>query len=385
MPSIQAKRILFVQPSIEPPGGGNAVAAWMIQALKDGHHITLLTWAPPDLDSVNWFFGTDLSGGDFNLRVVRTTLVRLAQLWPTPLQVLRDNILTQQARWVADRYDLVMTANYEDDLGRPGIQYVHFPRAWYQRKSTSGNVWSRLIGAYYALSARLTGFCAARVRQNLTLVNSDYTGRIYRALYGVEPTTLWPPALSSFPEVAWNQRKDGFVCIGRISPEKRIERMIDIVARVRQAGAATHLHIAGTPQHSAYTESIRRRVRASGDWVFLHENLPRVQLNSLLANHRYGIHAMEDEPFGMAVAEMVAAGCIPFVPAGGGQVEIVDRDERLVYGSVEEAVNKIIRTINDPQNQAVIRAFLATRKDLFSTGHFVQRVREVVEQFPVRR
>ena len=32
------KRVLLVQPSMQPPGGGNGVAAWVLQALVAEHH-----------------------------------------------------------------------------------------------------------------------------------------------------------------------------------------------------------------------------------------------------------------------------------------------------------------------------------------------------------
>ena len=63
-------RILFAQPSLQPPGGGNAVAAWMVQALENEHELTLLTWSGLDLTAVNRFNGTRLQPGRFRtLRV----------------------------------------------------------------------------------------------------------------------------------------------------------------------------------------------------------------------------------------------------------------------------------------------------------------------------
>ena len=50
---------------------------------------------------------------------------------------------------------------------------------------------------------------------------------------------------------------------------------------------------------------------------------------------------MEEEHFGMVVAEMIKAACIVFVPKGGGQVEIVGEDERMIYDDMIEASEKI--------------------------------------------
>ena len=61
---------------------------------------------------------------------------------------------------------------------------------------------------------------------------------------------------------------------------------------------------------------------------------------ALLRGHRFGIHCRSHEPFGIAVAELAAAGCVTFVPDGGGQVEIVDHPD-LIYTSPEAAIEKI--------------------------------------------
>ena len=65
-------------------------------------------------------------------------------------------------------------------------------------------------------------------------------------MYGIEPLVVYPPAIGKFPEVPWEQRKDGFVCIGRIHTLRSgIELMIAILAAVRAAGPQVHLHVAG--------------------------------------------------------------------------------------------------------------------------------------------
>jgi hypothetical protein len=117
----------------------------------------------------------------------------------------------------------------------------------------------------------------------------------------------------------------------------------------------------------------------NSSWVSLEINLPREQLVKLVAKHKYGIHGMRNEHFGIAVAEMVKAGNIVFVPNDGGQVEIVN-DQRLIYKSEEEAVKKIVSVLRDKNAQADIRHRLAERSQLFSTTHFMEQIREIVER-----
>ena len=60
------RSVLLIQPSLQPPGGGNGVAAWMLQALADVHRVTVLTWTPVDVESINRFFGTTLTRSSFD-------------------------------------------------------------------------------------------------------------------------------------------------------------------------------------------------------------------------------------------------------------------------------------------------------------------------------
>jgi hypothetical protein len=61
------KRVLFTQFSLQPPGGGNGVAVWMLEALKDSCRVTVLAFEKPDLTSINRYFGTTLRPTDFDL------------------------------------------------------------------------------------------------------------------------------------------------------------------------------------------------------------------------------------------------------------------------------------------------------------------------------
>ncbi len=384
------KRILIIVSNLEPPGGGEGLVAWIIEALKHDYRLTVLTWTPPDLEELNRFFGTDLCASDADFMVMNPLLRAVARNLPTRMARLRDQYLGKRSRRIADQFDAVLTGDNEGDVGPRGIQYIHFPkirwnaaageRQWWS--APEGPWWSApVIRAYCAIADRLTGVSWERMRRNLTLVNSDFTGRSVRKLHGIEAITVYPPAIGEFPEVPWEQRKDGFVCIGCIVPWKRIELMIEILSAVRAAGAQVHLHVVGKGGSPGYMASIRRLVQANASWIHLHEDISRPELVELIAGHRYGIHAMHEEPFGMAVAELISGGCITFVPNSGGQVEIVGNDERLIYTSREDAVNKIIRAIREPDYQASLRSYVASRSQLFRSERFVSRIREVVGDY----
>jgi hypothetical protein len=90
---------------------------------------------------------------------------------------------------------------------------------------------------------------------------------------------------------------------------------------------------------------------------------------------------MREEHFGMAPAEMVRAGCLVWVPRGGGQVEIVGDEPRLRYASEDEAVESISAVLADPREEQRLREILAGRAEQFTAGHFMNQVRRVVAEF----
>jgi hypothetical protein len=117
----------MVQPSLQPPGGGNGVCAWMLEALKERYDITVLSQGPVDLKAVNTFYGTSLQPDDLTLIPCNPVLVRLLGALPIPFSLLKTGLLLRQCRRIQADYDVVMSVNNEADFGRRGIRYVHFP------------------------------------------------------------------------------------------------------------------------------------------------------------------------------------------------------------------------------------------------------------------
>lgn len=373
-------RLLLVQPSLAPPGGGHLVAAWVIEALRAEHRLTLLSWEPPDLASVNRHFGTSLVAGDFTLVVPSPALRRMVALSPLPAALLKHALLMRLAHRLAARHDVLLTADNEADFGRPGIQYVHYPKLEPERPDVDVRWYhgAPLVAAYRALTRRLGRTTDDGVRANLTLVNSAYTAARVRARYGIEPVVLYPPVPGEFPSVPWQARRDGVVAIGRLSPEKRFEDVVHAVRLARRGGADLELHVIGSDGDRAYGDAIRALVREHAAWAHLHVDVARDELLRLVAQQRYGLHAMVDEPFGIAVAEMLHAGCIAFVHASAGPREIVGDDPRLLFRDPAEAAERLLAVHRDPASQDALRATLAERARQFSSARFADELRAIV-------
>jgi len=99
-----------------------------------------------------------------------------------------------------------------------------------------------------------------------------------------------------------------------------------------------------------------------------------------IANHKFGISGRTNEPFGISVAEMAKAGCIVFVPDGGGQVEIVD-GLQLVYRDESDATAKINKVLSSPEIQTKLQKYLLIQSQKFSTDNFQREIKKIVREF----
>jgi glycosyltransferase involved in cell wall biosynthesis len=378
--------VLLVQPSLQPPGGSNGVAAWTLQALVSEHRVTVLTWHPVEIDPINRFFGTQLKPGDFDTIVVPRSWRAVIDRLPVPAALIKLSLLMRYTRKVSSGFDVLFGLYNETDFGRRGIQYVHYPTYLRPRPSVDLRWYhppQAALNRYYDVADRIAGFSLERMKTNLTLVNSNWTGEHVSRSLGVDTRTLYPPVADPAPGQAWESRRNGFLAIGRISPEKDYESVIRILSRVRQQLPDITLTIIGT--HDRHTERYFRDLtelaRSRGPWIKFRDNLSRDEVRALMASHRYGIHGMREEHFGMAPAEMARAGMIAWVPRGGGQMEIVGQEAALMFDSDDEAVEKITGTLTNAVEQRRLRELLSVMSEQFSTAHFMQQVREIVAGF----
>lgn len=386
------KRVLFVQPSFAPGSGGATVAAWMLSAVVRDFDVTALTWEPIDTAAINAFSGTALSPGDFVVRrppaAVRRAVDAIAKIDLDPYSIQQWAVMMRFARSMSHRYDVVLSANNEADTGPRSIQYIHYPYLSRSYRDELHDARDSIVSRARARLQRMrpwrlvSGLSFDRIKRQTTLVNSEWTGRVTKATYGIDPITLYPPVPGDFPDVPWEAREDGIVCLGRFVPEKRIEDVIAIVERVRATHPHVRLHLVGVredhPEQMRYYEEVRRWAEERAAWLTLHEELSRTKMTALVARQRYGLHAMRDEHFGIGVGELVEAGCVVFTPADGGQLEITGGDERLTYRSLDEAAAKIRAALDDAATSESVRGHLATRRALFSAERFMEKLGEVV-------
>ena len=279
------KRVLLVQPSLQPPGGSNGLASWILQALVADHQVTVLSWQPVEIDPINRFFGTHLKRGDFESLVVPWHWRVIPDHLPVPAALVRLSLLMRYTRRVSSGFDVVFGVFNETDYGRKGIQYIHYPTYLRPRPAVDLRWYHAAqwpLRLYYAAADRVADFSLDRLKQNVTLVNSDWTGaRVQRSL-DVPTITVYPPVADPAPGAPWAERRNGFLAIGRFSPEKEFERVMTILARVRERGPAVTLTIVGTWDRHArrYRDRLVNQARSLGSWIEFRHNVSRDELRA---------------------------------------------------------------------------------------------------------
>ena len=364
-------------------GGSESVVMWLIEALKEDCNVTVATTGGWDRTALNEFYGTHVEESEIGVRLA---------LLPWPLQnlsvaALRYAAYQRLARRIAHKYDVRISAYNLTDWGLPAI---HFLADFSWNKTirdrldppSPGFVYkdSLLRKAYMGLASAIESASGRDpLFEDQIIANSHWTAQTVQQDCNVEcAAAIYPPVWSEFPIVPWEKKEDSFVMIGRISPEKQVEKAISILSAVRKMGHSIKLHLCGQIEDDLYGRRIAGLCQRHSDWVIAEGRVTGERKASILARCRYGIQARSAEPFGISVAEMVKAGEIVFAPHDGGQAEILQCSD-LLFASESDAVEKIHRVLQSASLQSAIHSTLLAKTRDFSTTSFISSVREVVK------
>jgi len=379
------KKIALIHPQFKEGGGAEAPALWMVEALKKDHDVTLISMGHINLDRLNECYGTHLNRAE-----LRTVEIPIPKLLKNRFDALRSFRLARISKQRASEFDLMISSYNVMDFGRKGIQYISdfsFDDRLRRALDTKPRGFQAVLyrkspfrWLYLKLGKILAGASKNGWKHNLTIANSDWSGKVLREVYGIEARTIYPPVVGKFPRIPWENKECGFVCIGRLVPEKGIDRIIDILKKVRERGRDIHLHFLGRSDDSDYAKKIRRLCEENSDWAFMEGTLFSEKKTEFIAQHKYGISGRENEPFGIAVAELVKGGSLVWVPASGGQTEIVDHPA-LIYKNTEDAANKIEKVLGSETLQNELQIHMAKQSEIFSEQTFMKEISHIVYQF----
>jgi glycosyltransferase involved in cell wall biosynthesis len=378
-------RIALVHPGLGVGAGSEARPIWLATALKETARVTLIVMGSIDLAALNTFFGADLRPKDVDFVFVsppRGTRRRFAALRGRPIHRYIRKHRNDYDLWISTYnvmdfgvrgVQFIADFSFDDDLRRRFDKSAPGARGLLYRKSP-------LRSAYIWLGKRLAGQAKRGWMRNVTVANSQWSRTVLSRCYGLECPVIYPPVHVRPVASPWGGRENGFLVVGRIEPEKNLERIISILGRVRREGFNVHLHILGRIMKTPYVRMIATLCDQNREWASLDGLKGGQEKDEFLARHKFGLSGRQYEPFGIAVAEMVKAGCLVWVPDGGGQAEIVD-NSALTFTDDDEAVAKITAVLRSEERQRELLAHLAVQAGKFSQERFMDEARSLLLPF----
>lgn len=351
---------------------------WMIDALRHDFDVTVYTRGGFDLAELNLLAGTELSP-----KQIQVSFADCANAWP--LGALAHGAYLHSLHAAGAKYDLRVTASGVAHWGRPAMHFIS-SALWNDAladKFDAPNARRRRNLAQAAASLCSTAISGERFRVLLDdcfIANSHWTAQQSAPFCPRPIEVVYPATPTPTRGMDWDEREAGVLVLGRVSPEKCIENCIEIVERLRAIGHQLRLNIIGPSGDSAYGAKIDSLCLERADWI---ERAPSVMGDDkqrLLGRFRYGLSACEVEAFGIATAEMNAAGLIVLAPESGAQKEILS-DPLQLYCSIDEAVARFSRILDDDLVQSQLHDQAISRRNRFAPELFISSVRELADRF----
>jgi glycosyltransferase involved in cell wall biosynthesis len=209
-------------------------------------------------------------------------------------------------------------------------------------------------------------------RDSRYVINSHYTAQLFEEAHGIQLPVIHPPIdLSgrSFSAEDLDQR-DTITFFSRFVDYKRPEMVIDLARCYPQY---RFILMGGVkPRNRRYFTSLQHEVQADKN-ISLYENPSDIKVKEELARTRFYIFPAINEHFGIATAEAIASGAIPFVHDSGGQREIVPNSRlRFSDGQFFDGFAGLLRF--SPVQLNNIRFHLRDHVQQFSEEAFIRQM-----------
>jgi glycosyltransferase involved in cell wall biosynthesis len=178
--------------------------------------------------------------------------------------------------------------------------------------------------------------------------------------FAADHVQVVPPAIEPGDPAALSEKESGLlVYIGRITPSKRVDHLVEALARVRHAGLDARLEIVGRGEPSAQVEveriarsrGVEGNVRFSG---YVDEQAKR----NLLARASLIVMASAREGWGLAITEANSVGtpAVVYDRPGLRDSTIHERTGLLTSPDPEALAKGVIRALTEPDLYARLQA-----------------------------
>lgn len=213
-------------------------------------------------------------------------------------------------------------------------------------------------------------------RFNHVVCNSNFTKSFIDKTYGVESEILYPPV--DVYLFSSGKKENIILSVGRfLSPlnPKKQEVLVEAFIKGKFTGWQLVLIGGGNAESFKVSDGKNIKVIINSDLNTLKDYYSRAKIYWHAAGFGEDLNAYPEkaEHFGISTVEAMAAGCVPIVFSGGGQVEIVkDKVNGFLWQSVDQLVALTRKIIgNDTQRRWMAKEAIA-RSRMFSKQKFFE-------------
>ena len=238
------------------------------------------------------------------------------------------------------------------------------------------------------------------------ITNSEYTDYWADYLWETKDkqVVIYPPvfALKDIEgKYKEEEKKNIIISVGRFFVASHSKRQLDLVkffVNHQEVFANYEYHLVGavssSEQDIEYLNEIKK-VAATVDNVFVHENYPYNKLMDLYSHAKifwhatgYGIDETKQpekmEHFGITTVEAMSNGVVPVVIRKGGQKEtVVDGETGYTWLTEEECVEKTKQLIEDDSLRRKMAAASAERAKDYSIEKFYERNEQLFHELQI--
>lgn len=200
------------------------------------------------------------------------------------------------------------------------------------------------------------------------VMNSKYTADCVKKYFNKSVDYIYPPVNITKFKNSNEIRKKQVITVGVFRTAKKQLEQVDIARYFPDI----KFYICGSKSDTDYFKKLKEEASKTKN-VSICPSINQNLLVKLLQESLFFLHSMRGEHFGIAIAEAIAAGCIPVVHNSGGPREIVSVEE-LRWTTKEEAIKILDKLLKNPKVCQNYRKKLKSHIEQFDEKVFQENI-----------
>jgi glycosyltransferase involved in cell wall biosynthesis len=212
---------------------------------------------------------------------------------------------------------------------------------------------------------------------DLILSNSSTTSKFIKAAWGRNTKIVYPPADTvNFRPL---EKENSVALLARFRPYKHIEDGIEAVALSKSKPKLCILGLKGSNEYLTRLKALVKKRGIEKNTTFLVDATIE-EVRKTLGQAKIFVHPCRHEPFGIAVVEAMAAGCVPIVYKDWGPwIDIVNSGKYGIgFETVNDLANKIDEVVSDETEFERLSQTAQKRAGYFSEERFRKKIEEAL-------